>query len=192
MAQDRAPDWPSIRAVFECDGSASIRAIGRRFCVSHVAIHKRAKAEGWGRAPGNGGAKGGNLVVTPLPMPRASTVSADGGQPGDILSRAKREAETLLSELEETRRRMDEIEDTIEDETRHDTNGRRRAMMMKAVSLPSRTLTLKTLSQALNTITEIEGTKGKKEQRADKAKETAGGKFAASAPPRLMVDNTKA
>lgn len=189
MARNGAPDWPSIRSAYEGDGSRSIRSIAKQAGVSHVAIHKRATAEGWKRADGDGGRKGVNFVVPPVPMPRASAPSPSRNEPEDILTRARREAETLLSELEETRLRMGEIEDAIEDETRNDMNGRRRAMMMKAVSLPTRSAVLKTIMQALATMREAEP--GKKEMKAEAAKEAARGKFAAPAPPMLAVDNTK-
>ena len=44
------PDWLKVRAEYEAGGT-SIRAIAKRNGVSHPAIIKRAKAEGWVTAP---------------------------------------------------------------------------------------------------------------------------------------------
>jgi len=95
----------------------------------------------------------------------------------------------LLDELDATTAHIGEIEDLIEDETADDSNTRRRTAMMRAVSLPARSMTLKTIAQALGALKETEGEKGKKEQREDAAKEAAKGKFAPPAPPKLVVDN---
>lgn len=186
MAHDNAPDWAAIRAAYEGDGSLSVRAIAKKFGLSHTAIHKRAAAESWAKADGEGGQKGGNLRVnsTPrvfFPPPNGADAPSEG-----LLERARREAETLLFELEETRRRLDEIEDAIEDETQRDLNGRRRSMMMKAVSLPSRSAVLRTIMQALSAMKDAEP--GKKEKAQEKAKAVAG-RFSPSPPPLRLVNN---
>lgn len=48
MAKRQAVDWERVRAAFEVGGpSASFRALGEKFGVSHTAVRKRADAEGW-------------------------------------------------------------------------------------------------------------------------------------------------
>jgi hypothetical protein len=43
-----APDWQAIRAQYEAGGEAgTCRALARRHGLSHTAIAKRARAEGW-------------------------------------------------------------------------------------------------------------------------------------------------
>ncbi|MTK11873.1 MAG: hypothetical protein F8N39_07245 [Clostridiaceae bacterium] len=187
MAYQSQIDWVSIRAEYE-SGTQSIRQIAKRHGVSDTAIRRRASDEGWVRSKAQGSQQGSQQLVHAAPAVAPNRVP----EPGTFIERARREAETLLTELEDARRHLDLIEFAIDEETKDDVNGRRRSMMLKAVSLPSRTLTFKTLAQALNTIAEIEGAKGKKEQTLDRAKATAVGRFAAPAPPpKLAIDNTK-
>ncbi|WP_341893752.1 hypothetical protein [Ferrovibrio terrae] len=62
----------------------------------------------------------------------------------------------LLLELDHTTARRDEIEAEIEAETQKDTNGTRRAAMMRAVSLPSRAGVMRDLATALTKVVGLE------------------------------------
>jgi hypothetical protein len=109
---------------------------------------------------------------------------------------AREIAGRMLDELDTVTSHVGELEQLIEIETEEDENGRRRAAMMKAISLPARSMTLKTIMQALAVAKEVAGVGtggGKKEEAKAKAQEAAkpGNKFAPPAPPRLAVDNTK-
>lgn len=55
-------DWLEVRAHYEA-GSTGFRELGRLYGVSHTAIRKRAKAEGWKLEVG------GNQKVETLPQP---------------------------------------------------------------------------------------------------------------------------
>jgi hypothetical protein len=69
----------------------------------------------------------------------------------------------LLDELDATTAWVGELERMIEEATANDENDRRRTAMMKAISLPARAMTLKTIAQALGALNEADGPKGKKE-----------------------------
>jgi len=51
MAELSLAQWDAVQAAYVV-GIESVRAIGERFGVSHTAIQKRAKSEGWMRANG--------------------------------------------------------------------------------------------------------------------------------------------
>jgi hypothetical protein len=64
-ASTNVPDWNRIRVDFEA-GQIAVREIARSEGVSDTAIHKRAKAEGWERAPESGLHPSANRFAPPL------------------------------------------------------------------------------------------------------------------------------
>ncbi|MFT8245208.1 terminase [Roseomonas sp. BN140053] len=193
---DRAEtDWEAVEAEYRA-GQRAIRQIARRHGLSDTAIRKRAKAGGWVRDTANLPVEAEQehiparaAVAFQPPAPR-SAVSLDGG--GDeALALGADLALRLLSELDLATSCQDEIEDAINDETRNDKDGQRRALMMKAVSLPARVMTLKTLAQVVAVLRDAgQGAeKGKKQQRQENAQKAASGRFAPPAPPKLVVNN---
>ncbi|EHM01412.1 hypothetical protein HMPREF9946_02151 [Acetobacteraceae bacterium AT-5844] len=198
MAKPGKTDWKAVEAEFRA-GKLSLRQIARRHGISDTAIRKRAKAAGWVRSDGDQKA-GANLPAKPprqAPVARQTIIPPRppaGGQSSDApasIDLAKDLAHRLLGELDMATSRQDEIEDAIYEETREDENGRRRAMMLKAVSLPARAMTLKTLAQAMAVLKEAEegAAQGKKAQRQQSAQASASGRFAPPAPPKLVVNN---
>lgn len=202
MAKRKDIDWAAIETDYRT-GTHSIRALAAKHGVSEAAIRKKAGEGGWVRtkcAPSaHVGAHQAEAEILPplrprLPPPdeRVSVGTAlpieDIGAPDHVRQLAQR----LLHELDATTTQMDEVEDAIHEETQGDRSGRRRSAMLKAVSLPARSLTLKTIAQVLELMGDAGATKvGKKEQRQEAAKKAATGKYATPAPPRLAVDNTK-
>ena len=194
MADRGTTDWAAIEAEFRA-GKRAIRQIAKRHEVSDTAIRKRAKAGGWVRTPAN-------QLAAPEAAPAASTevIIPPRRQRGEVAG-AEGEAKTLalgedlahrlLGELDVATSCQDEIEAAIYEETRDDENGQRRAMMLKAVSLPARAMTLKTLAQAIAVLKDAAqgADKGKKQQRQDNAEKSASGRFAPPTPPKLVVDN---
>ncbi|HVJ31651.1 MAG TPA: hypothetical protein VND94_00935 [Terriglobia bacterium] len=194
MAKSKPVDWATIEAEYRA-GKLSNRQIAKRFGVTEGAIRKRAKEKNWVRTKGQAAYQPVAEVLAPV-RPRASAAAssmkpAPAVDGSDHLTMGRDLALRLLYELDATTSRLDEIEDAIIAETKDDQNGRRRSAMMRAVSLPVRSMTLKTLAQALTAMNEAEGEKGKKEQKVDAAKEAAKGRFATPAAPKLAVDNTK-
>lgn len=190
MAAHGKIDWTAVEADFRA-GILSNRQIGKKHGVSESAIRKEAGKRGWVR-----------MKVMPahqepkaLPPPSAASMRSPDAilPPGDSISLAKDIAYRQLAELDETTSRADELEAAIYEETADDASGRRRALMLKAVSLPSRAMTLKTIVQAMGALKETEGGGGKKAEAMAKAEEASrpGNRFAPPAPPKVVVDNTR-
>ncbi len=129
-----------------------------------------------------------------LPPPGGAAAidpEAVGAEPTGLIDHVLVLARRQLEELDATTSQIDQIEDDIDGETAGDRDGRRRAAMLKAVSLPARTMILKTIAQVLE-LAGVAGGKqklGKKEQRQGAAVEAGRGRFAPRPPPKLVVDN---
>lgn len=193
MPKKQPSDWSAIEAAYTL-GTASIRQIARDHGVTDAAIRKKAKKEGWVRT----------VVVTANPDEEAfGTEAMDGeiltGRAGPlpeehgeaILHLAGR----MLDEIHGVTSHIGEIEQAILDETAGDRSGKRRAAMLKAVSLGGRALALKTVTQAVVMVKADarakEEAKGKKERAKDEAQDLAqNGRFATPSGPRLAVDNS--
>lgn len=194
MTKRQDIDWTAIEAEYRA-GTLSNRQIAERFGVSESAIRSRANKGKWVRSAHESAQPRAHLPVQEIlppigrearPMPPAEA--------RDVVDHAREIAARQLDELDVITSHVGELEELIEIETADDENGRRRAAMLKAISLPARALTLKTLTQALATMKDITGVAGgKKEEAKAKAKEAAkpGNRFAPPAAPRLAVDNTK-
>ncbi len=158
-------DWEAIEREYRA-GQLSVAEIGRQHGVSHTAINKRAKKEGWERDLSG---KVRQVVSARLVSAQVSATNAREAietaaargvelvrQHQSSLGRANRIAETLMAELQRGCDRLDEIEDAIAEETGDDPNSNRRNAMLKAVSLPSRAATLRELSQTLKNLIPLE------------------------------------
>lgn len=193
MARRSKADWKAVEAEFRA-GALSNRQIAKKFGVSESAIRKRAEAGGWVRTKLLGAhrpereALPAVQTIIPARPPAGSTTD-----PASSVDLGKDLAHRLLGELDMSTSRQDEIEDAIYEETKDDENGRRRQLMLKAVSLPARAMTLKTLAQALAVLKEVDenAAQGKKAQRQQTANQAASGRFAPPAPPKLVVNNGK-
>lgn len=172
MAASRI-DWEQIERQYRA-GVVSLREIGRDHGVSDTAIRKRAKADGWER----------DLTEKVKERSRAKLVRTLGSHGGSHEQRARTDAEiveqaaetqvtvvkshrrdiatgrrivaTLFNELIEATEQRDEIDEAIEVETAADKDGKRRAMMRRAVGLPSRAATMQSLAGALRSIVVLE------------------------------------
>lgn len=177
-------DWDVIEATWRFGDKSNV-VLARGHGISEGAIRKRAKREGWEK-----GQKGGPRQPTPPPQERQAPVVAP--PPGDkpLMETTIDVAGRMLDELSAVTASIGELEELIYDDTEDDRDGRRRAALLKAVSLNTRAMTLKTLQQTLEAAqAAIETpTKGKKAQKAAAAKEVAAaGKFGASRPPLHSV-----
>lgn len=192
MTRRNAIDWGGVEADFRA-GILSNRQIAKKHGASEAAIRKRAMASGWVRTKMVGPSTRKPPIAEILPPRRAGDErKASASCDADHVTRGQDIALRLLAELDAVTSHLDEIEDAIWKETKDDVNGRRRAAMLKAVSLPARSMTLKTIAQAVAVMKEVDnasGAKGKRAEQAEKAKEVARGRFAPPSPPRLIVDN---
>lgn len=165
MTERKPTDWEAIEREYRA-GQLSVREISRQHDVSHVAIAKRAKAFGWQRdlAKRVREEVTNRLVsseVTSGNTHEAIDTAAARGvelvrQHRNALGRAQVIVEKLLSELDRGTDNADEIDEAIETETADDKNPKRRNMMLKAVSLPSRAQTAAALSATLKNLIPLE------------------------------------
>jgi len=72
------------------------------------------------------------------------------------IGRAMDAVSKFLEELHDTTDNLAEIEDAIYEETADDENGKRRARMLAAVALPSRSAVVNNLTQSLKTLIALE------------------------------------
>jgi hypothetical protein len=165
------PDWELIEEHYRA-GILSLRAIASQFGITEGAIRKRAKAEGWQRSLADKVRKAareklvrsdGTLEGT---QPRSSDKDVAEKAADVIVSVARDHRSTikrgrglvfsLLAELQEASDNREAIEEEIEIETAGDRDGKRRAMMLKAVGLPSRAGVMLNLSAAMKNIVALE------------------------------------
>lgn len=177
-------DWTAIRADFE-GRKLSNRRIAKKHGVSESAIRKRAEAENWVRTAHQSAHSAHQAHVVILP-PSAQARRRSGGPAKGHVELGSDLALRLLDELDAATTHAGELEEMIVEETAGDANTRRRSAMMKAVSLPVRALTLKTIAQALGALKGVEGEKGKKELAAERAQAAVTGRFAPRPPPKFV------
>ena len=174
-------DWQRIEVEY-CGGDDSISEIADRHDISRAAIQQRAKAEKWQRkvAPRN------QVQPEPRPPPPPPT---DPDKPADaatIADGGRGLVARMLDELDVVTTHRGELEDMIAAETSGDQNGDRRIAMMRAVDLPTRANTMKTLALALKTLNEASAPQGKKAAQQERANEIAG-RFRGVGPPTLKA-----
>lgn len=186
MAPRKTTDWESIEREYRA-GQISIRAIASAHAISEGAIRKAAKAGQWQRS----------LVEKVRAAVRDTLVRGDGTQDGTqshnadaeiidtaaargvelvrqhrrSLGRAQTIIEKLLAELERHTDNIDGIEEAVEDETADDKNGKRKAMMLRAVSLPQRAQTAAALSVTIKNIIPLERQAFNLDERGDEPTE---------------------
>lgn len=162
-------DWEKVEREYRA-GQLSIVEIGRQHGVSHTAINKRAKRDGWKRdltkqVQREVSARLVSAEVSPevsaANAKEAVDLAAERGvvlvlQHRKALSRSRAIAEKLFNELEGLIDNSDEVEAAIVAETAQDKDSQRRNAMLRAVSLPSRAATLRELSQVLKNTLPLE------------------------------------
>jgi hypothetical protein len=174
-------DWQRIQLEY-CSGEDSIREIADRHEISDTAIRKRAKAEEWVRKVRSANPREPDRSPPPPIDPETpvdSATIADGG---------RGLAYRMLDELNVTTSRRGELEDLIVAATDGDDDNAQRNAMMKAVSLPERANTLKTIALALKTLNEASAPQGKKAQAQERANQVQGAsRLQGTGPPRLAA-----
>jgi len=173
----KQPDWERIEQLFRA-GLLSVREIAAACGVSHTAINKRAKAEGWERdLKAKIKAKADSLVSKREVSSKVSTealatergiVEANAEVIADIrmahrtdIGRSRRLANKLLDELESLTDEQGTIKDLIAqlkegDSDDGDAMSDMLALANKMGALPSRTKTMKELAETLKTLVILE------------------------------------
>ncbi|MBB4611637.1 hypothetical protein [Sphingomonas yabuuchiae] len=176
-------DWPRIELEYLANED-SIREIADRHEISDTAIRKRAKTEGWVRAVRSANRREPDR--SPPPPPAIDPEKRR--EPGEIADDGRGIVGRMLDELDTITSRRGELEDMIVDATDGDEDDARRDAMMKAVSLPVRAKTMQTLALALKTLNEASAPQGKKAAQQEKANAIGGGsRFAGLGPPKLKA-----
>lgn len=160
-------------------GELSNVAVATRHGVTEGYVRKVAKKFNWQR--------GAALTPPPPPAPPRELMRRDAPATAgmDDPTLANNLLRRMLDELDTVTSHIGELEELIELETHSDRDDRRRAAMMKAVSLPVRANTLKLLLMA-QADAAPEGKKGKKELLQEAAVVAGKGKFKSSAPPGAL------
>lgn len=175
--EKKAIDWASLEGDY-CSGAMGIREMGRWYGVTPAAIRKRANKFGWVR-------KESKVSAEREPEPRVPAVPSIAA--ADVPERARELAGRMVGELDVVTAHHGELEDMI---CAEESDPRRRAALLKAISLPERAMTLKNLSQTLKTLGEAAEVGGKKAKRqANAEKSAATGRFATPSGPKLIVSN---
>jgi len=161
-------DWEKIEKQYRA-GMLSVREIAREHGIFHQAIQKKAKSNKWERDLDEQVKKVARrkLVANQVATPHASDeeiIEEASNQVVEVVKlhrsgvRRGREIVELLSEqLSEMAKGRAEIENTIIDETANDPkSSRRRAQMMRAVSLPGHAGVLRDLAIAIKSLIPLE------------------------------------
>jgi hypothetical protein len=168
-AKPRA-DWEAIAKDYRA-GTLSIRAIAAKHGVSDKAIRDKAKGD-----PNKGIPEWTRDLSDRIRQETRSALvrTAEGGNDDKIVAEKVQEGvaiirthqtairrhssvvELLLAELEADTMKMEDIEAFIEEETKDDESGKRRAAMLKAVSLGNRAQTVQSLSNTLKTLVALQ------------------------------------
>ncbi|WP_047711318.1 hypothetical protein [Pseudomonas lactis] len=175
----KQPDWERIEQLFRA-GLLSVREIAAACGVSHTAINKRSKAEGWDRdLNAKIKAKADSLVSKREVSTKVSTetlatergiVEANAEVIADIrmahrgdISRSRRLTNKLLDELEALTDEQGTIKELIaqfkdgdHDHDDGDAMADVLALAQKMSALPSRTKTMKELAETLKTLVVLE------------------------------------
>ena len=170
-------------------GTMTDAAIGAMYEVSGDAVRKMAKRKGWEKFTPMPEKKVSEVYELAIKNPLSETISTKKNDQHafmlmDLLER-------MLEELHQITTYQGELKALILAETGNDRDPKRRAAMLKAISLPIRTQTLKIISQILINTKRIGSSNaqlgGKKEQNAEKANVAIKGRFAPSEPPKLST-----
>lgn len=161
-------DWELIERDYRA-GMMSLREIGKVHGISDTAIRKKAKAAGWERDLTE---KVNEKVRTELvrsqvrtanPQTEREIIEAAAATVVQVvrghrkhITRQIELVDLLTEQLVGAAGNREDIEDEIFAETAADENGKRRAAMLKAVSLPSHTSAVVSLSNALKTLVGLE------------------------------------
>jgi hypothetical protein len=166
MTERKSVDWEAIEREYRA-GQLTVVEIGRQHGLSHTAINKRAKRDGWTRNLADRVRKEVSARLVSEKVSRETERAAI--EPAVArgvqvvrehrasIGRGQRLVSALFGELEEASENRGEIEAAIEEETEGDDRGKRRAaMMLRAVALPSRAGVIVNLSNALRTLVALE------------------------------------
>ncbi|MBT9571096.1 MAG: hypothetical protein IV106_08305 [Pseudomonas umsongensis] len=166
------PDWERIEQLYRA-GLLSVREIASTCAISHVAIHKRAKRDGWTRdLAGKIKAKADSLVNTQVvnsevnkdrALTERGIVDANAKVIADIrlahrtdIGRSRRLANKLLAELEAITDENGTLRELIDQLKDDEGPAALLEAAEKMASLPGRSKIIKELSETLKNLITLE------------------------------------
>lgn len=179
QAEKAAPDWERIEADYRA-GVLSVREIAASQGISHTAIQKRAKSEGWERdLSAKIKAKAETLVAKQEVAKQVATARAETDKAiveanAQVIAnvrlahrtdihRSRNLVMSLLGELEHQTENTELYEqlaelliDTGDDEKDRGANAKRWEAFNRAISLSNRSSTMKSLADSLKTLVALE------------------------------------
>lgn len=185
--QEKRPDidWEAVEREYRA-AQLSVSEIGRIHGLSHTAINKRAKKEGWLRDLSqkvrevvsarlvSEGVSAQSLSET-VQLAAERDIQIIREHRSDIKS-ARELAKLLLDQLREAAQNRDAVEETIEEAYPGSDNARKRNAMLRAVGLPSHAGVISNLATALKGLVAMERqafNMGDGESPEDEAKKAA-------------------
>lgn len=172
-----ATDWEKVEGLYRA-GQLSLAEIGARCGISKQAIDRKAKKLGWTRDLGDrvraevknklarqavDDAVDGHHARTKRQHSEREIIEASAMVGAQVVEchrrdiKAGRELCTLLiGELYQATTHLDQIDQAIVEETAEDTSNQRRAMMRRAVALPSRAGVIRDLTGAMKNLQALE------------------------------------
>ena len=165
MTERKILDWEVIEREYRA-GQLSVREIAETHGVSHPAILKRAKRDGWERNLSDAVREKvttrlvtdgvtGKLARETVELAAERAVQVVREHRASI-GRGQQLVGRLFHELEEATMQRADIEAAIKAETGADKTGERRSKMLLAIALPSHSAVLGSLSSALKTLIGLE------------------------------------
>lgn len=185
--EDNSTNWNLGRTEFEEKGS-SFRKIGDIIGLSHTAVAKRAKRDGWARKPSNASAckprcKPADVTSAASAQPDTDTLTATVK---DLTARGRNIILALMSELEYLNQNASILMDLVDANFNGEKDGATRAKLMKALDHEVRTKSSNQLATALAKLQDA--APSKKDERQDNAEKSASaGRFAAPAAPKTRL-----
>lgn len=180
--QKNSTDWQEIRRLWQ-ENAQSVRALARLFSVDEKTIRKRAKLENWQKSAGPQSA-GADHGIEGNTAGKAS----ENGHPDDLGLLVKAAAEwdvdvlaikslaviaKLAHELDRVSDNAELLEQIVIEETAGDKSPKRRQLLTKILSLPTRLQGARNMASAFSII--VGHGPGKKDQAKAKAERVAGG-----------------
>lgn len=184
--EDKPIDWAGIERDYRA-GVMTVREIARWYGVSHTAINKKSKEQGWERKPKAQSPFEEAKSQRSAPM-QGEILPPPSVKPEALTDRGRLLAGRLMEELESVTTHAGELEDMI---CQEEGDPRRRQALLKAISLGERAKTMKDIALTMKTLNEAAAPAGGKKEEAQRNAEQAANKFAPRTPPRLVADNTK-
>lgn len=157
MTKRKPIDWESIEREYRT-GQVSVREIARVHGISDNSIRKKATKEAWPRDVSNEVRKEvrAQLVRSEVRDPNMRTAIHEAAARGvevirqhrKTLSNGQALTNRLLDELDATTSHVGELAAMIEADVANDKDGKRKASMERAISLPARAQVMSNLANA--------------------------------------------